>query len=93
MAATVTLTTINSSKNATSYLWDLGDFSSSTLQNPTHNYSISGVYVVRLTASGPGGSATQEQVISVQTGAPVTYVTNDQLVQLSDDHGNSLTFP
>jgi PKD repeat protein len=90
VANLVTLTTINSSKNAASYLWDFGDGATSTQQNPTHTYSLSGVCVVRLVASGAGGSSTVEQAVPVQTGAPLSLLATDLLQQLTDDQGNSL---
>lgn len=39
----------------TSWLWDFGDGSTSTLQNPSHAYAA-GTYTVSLTVNGPGGS-------------------------------------
>ena len=38
--------------NPTNWLWDFGDNTTSTSQNPTHTYSQAGVYVVCLTISG-----------------------------------------
>ncbi|AOT08553.1 hypothetical protein S4054249_12145 [Pseudoalteromonas luteoviolacea] len=35
----------------TSYLWDFGDGTNSTDENPTHEYSTPGIYTVSLTAS------------------------------------------
>ena len=46
---------VSSSESITSYLWDLGDGTTSTFPAPTHTYSISGSYDVSLivtTASG-----------------------------------------
>lgn len=43
---------VNSSSNATSYLWDFGDGNTSTESNPSHIYESSGVYVITLTAYG-----------------------------------------
>jgi PKD repeat protein len=43
--------------DATSYAWDFGDSETSTEQNPTHVYALSGTYTVTLTVTGPGGSA------------------------------------
>jgi len=54
-----------SSGGATSWLWDFGDGSTSTSQNPSHTYNIVGSYTVSLTASNNGGSDT------VLGGAPV----------------------
>jgi PKD repeat protein len=42
----------NLSANAGSYLWDFGDGSSSTDENPTHVYNNLGVYTITLTADG-----------------------------------------
>jgi len=43
-----------------SYSWDFGDGTISNLQNPSHVFEGSGVYAVRLTVTGPGGSSTRE---------------------------------
>jgi gliding motility-associated-like protein len=40
----------NQSNNATSYLWDFGNGQTSSLPNPTVNYTQEGRYVIRLTA-------------------------------------------
>ncbi len=58
---TATLTTGNapfivyftdtSSNNPTNWLWDFGDGTTSSLQNPQHKYSTPGTYTVRLNAS------------------------------------------
>ncbi|UYZ63685.1 GEVED domain-containing protein [Hymenobacter weizhouensis] len=46
------------SQNApTSWLWDFGDGNTSTQQNPSHTYTASGTYTVRLTATNAFGSA------------------------------------
>ncbi len=45
----------NISVNADSYLWDFGDNTSSTANNPTHNYEDGGVYEVILTATNVNG--------------------------------------
>lgn len=46
----------NTTTGATSYLWDFGDGQTSTLDNPTHTYATSGLYVVTLTAYSACGS-------------------------------------
>lgn len=38
------------------WLWDFGDGVTSTVPSPTHTYSITGLFTVSLTVSGPGGS-------------------------------------
>src|SRR5204863_4628197 len=45
----------NSSQNATTYLWNFGDATTSTLANPTHTYSASGTYNVSLIATTAAG--------------------------------------
>ena len=43
----------------TSYLWNFGDGTTSTLQNPSHLYNAGGTFTVKLTVTGPGGSNTK----------------------------------
>lgn len=57
-AVPCTITFINTSRNATSYLWDFGDGTTSTLFNPTHTYTGNGTFQPKLTATGPNGSQT-----------------------------------
>ncbi len=49
--------TFNStSTGATSYLWNFGDGLTSTLQNPNHTYTNSGLYIVTLTVTNNCGA-------------------------------------
>lgn len=48
-----------SSGTVTSWLWDFGDYSTSTLQNPVHVYSTPGTYSVSLTTTNAGGSSSK----------------------------------
>lgn len=50
--------TDNSQNYPTSWLWDFGDGTTSTKQNPTHTYSAPGNYTVKLTASNLAGNNT-----------------------------------
>jgi PKD repeat protein len=61
---------------ATSWLWDFGDGSSSTQQNPTHVYIQPGSYTVKLTASNPLGGDTIEKefFITVTQGGVKLYI-------------------
>lgn len=45
----------NTSTNATSYLWDFDDSSTSTQTNPTHVFTLNGTYSVCLTATNASG--------------------------------------
>ncbi|MDO7845624.1 PKD domain-containing protein [Hymenobacter sp. M29] len=42
----------------TSWLWNFGDGTTSTAQNPSHQYTAAGTYTVSLTATNSNGSAT-----------------------------------
>jgi hypothetical protein len=48
--------TDTSTGSPTSWLWNFGDATTSTLQNPTKTYSTPGSYTVTLTATNAGGS-------------------------------------
>lgn len=64
--------TDTSSNYPTSWLWDFGDNSTSTEQNPIHNYNMKGNYTVKLTVSNSAGSnsVTKTDYIAVTTGTP-----------------------
>jgi PKD repeat protein len=57
--------------------WDFGDGETSTDQNPTHAYEVHGDYLVTLTVTGPGGSDTATQNVTVLPPAPVASFTVD----------------
>lgn len=46
----------NTSANATGYLWDFGDGTTSTTFSPMHSYTTAGMYTVKLRASNLSGS-------------------------------------
>jgi PKD repeat protein len=52
--------------NATSYLWDFGDGTTSTEAAPVHEYEMSGTYTVTLTVTGDGGSVTSTKEVIIQ---------------------------
>lgn len=60
--------TDTSTNTPTSWLWDFGDGSTDTAQNPSHTYTSIGVYTVELTATNDDGSdtVTKTDYISVQ---------------------------
>ncbi|MBK9046013.1 MAG: PKD domain-containing protein [Bacteroidetes bacterium] len=51
------VTFANNSLNGTGYLWNFGDGTTSTLQTPSHTYSIAGNYIVTLIVTGAGNCA------------------------------------
>jgi PKD repeat protein len=67
-----TVSFTSTATNATNYLWDFGDNSSSTAANPQHLYTAGGVYTVKLTVSGAGG--TTSTIKTVNIGAALTHV-------------------
>ena len=69
LPVTFTDTSINT---PTSWAWDLGDGTTSILQNPTVTYTAAGTYTVTLIASNASGaSAMVTQTITVTTPPPV----------------------
>jgi PGF-pre-PGF domain-containing protein len=60
-----TLNVYSISSNTTSRLWDFGDGTFSTEQNPTHTYSAAGNYTVSLIVSNVNGSASKTSTITV----------------------------
>ncbi len=64
-ASTATFT--NTSSGATSYSWNFGDNTNSTLANPTHTYAADGTYTVVLTATNACGSSTTTHTVVIAT--------------------------
>lgn len=56
---------IDSSPTADSWAWDFGDGNTSTMQNPSHTYTASGVYTVTLIVTSCGDTDTATTEISV----------------------------
>ena len=56
IAAPASINFISISKNATSYLWNFGDGTTSIEFNPVHTYTSNGTYLLRLRVTGPEGS-------------------------------------
>jgi hypothetical protein len=56
----------NCSENADSYLWDFGDGSTSTSENPNHSYDEAGIYTVTLEATNGDGKKEISKDIEIQ---------------------------
>ena len=54
----------------TSWLWNFGDGSTSTLQNPSHQYAATGSYNVSLSASNTNGTASITRLNAVSVSVP-----------------------
>lgn len=68
--ATVNFT--NLSSNATSYLWNFGDGTTSSSTNPTHTYTSGGNYTVTLKATNNAGSNQTSKTVTVKN-TPATW--------------------
>jgi PKD repeat protein len=83
--------TINFIDSSTSvpqtWSWDFGDGTTSILQNPSHNYTSSGVYTVQLTVANSFGSDTSSMQILINL--PPTPIVSD--VQLCAGETASVT--
>lgn len=64
-AEDLTVTFTNTSKDATSYIWDFGDETTSTEANPVHTYAEAGNYTVTLTSKNGDESKTVTEEISL----------------------------
>ena len=54
----------------TSWLWNFGDGSSSTTQNPSHTYASAGTYTVSLKVTGTGGEDTKSRSGYIKVAVP-----------------------
>lgn len=63
-----TITFTDNSTGATSWSWNFGDNTSSSEQNPVHEYSTSGVYMVTLIVSNSCGSDTTSMLLELGDG-------------------------
>lgn len=59
------------SRPITTWLWDFGDNTTSTDQNPSHTYAAAGVYSVSLRVQSVVGSDEEEKPVAVAQTAPV----------------------
>ncbi|AZA79485.1 T9SS C-terminal target domain-containing protein [Chryseobacterium sp. G0186] len=62
-ASTVKFT--NKTQNATTYLWDFGDGTSSTQESPEHTYTAPGDYNVKLKTDACGSSTTKTKLLTI----------------------------
>jgi len=80
-----------STNSPTSWLWDFGDGTSSTAQNPTHTYLTAGTFTVTLTVTNVFGSDTmiKQNLITVNSAVPVAaFSANTTII----DQGNQIIF-
>lgn len=91
----LTISLTNQSLNGTSYNWSFGDGNNSSLQNPTHTYSLPGIFTITLITSNSCFSDTLQQQIdltnAVQPVANFVFTTQpcDLTVALSNQSQNT----
>jgi gliding motility-associated-like protein len=92
----LTVAFYNNTLDATSYLWEFGDGQSSNEEEPSHTYRVPETYTVRLTAYGPGGTITAEDVTIEIYSTPtalfepvpkVVFIPDDQVTFLNKSQG------
>ena len=59
-----------STGQVTSWSWSFGDGGGSTIRNPSHVYTLGGIFDVTLTVTGPGGSNSVTQLDRVVANVP-----------------------
>jgi PKD repeat protein len=70
VATPCTITFINTSSNATSYVWNFGDGFTSTQSNPNHIYNFRGTYLLKLKVTGPGGADSVCKTVTIEDPPP-----------------------
>jgi PKD repeat protein len=68
----------------TSWLWNFGDDSNSVQQNPSHNYTNPGNYLVSLTVSNSTGSDTKTNSFYIRVGYKLCDFNHDGIVDFED---------
>jgi len=87
----LTVTFANLTGGAATYAWDFGDGITSTLVNPVHTYTGSGVYTVSLTVDGPGGSDTLTRTDYITVSGETTYTSTTRVITYTYDDLYRLT--
>lgn len=57
---------VNKSSKATKWLWEFGDGDTSTAETPTHNYTQSGLYEIRLIVENNCGKDTIVKIVTIE---------------------------
>ena len=74
-----TVSFTNSSSNATSYLWNFGDGSTSSEVNPSHTYVGDSMYTVILTATNNCGSTTFTSGTDISSAPTAAFTVNSMM--------------
>lgn len=82
LPAPAVITFTSNTSDANNFLWDFGDNNTSTLSNPQHTYTSGGVYTVKLTVTGEGGTTSTTKTVNVNstlTKVKITKITVNNL--------------
>ncbi|MDY0129072.1 MAG: PKD domain-containing protein, partial [Methanosarcina vacuolata] len=83
--------TDDSTGSPTSWKWDFGDGTDSTEQSPTHTYSATGTYTVKLTATNEAGSNTVTKPNYITVTATSQTLTETSQTPVADFWASSLS--
>lgn len=75
-----------SSNTPTTWMWNFGDGTTATTQNPMHSYTATGTYTITMTASNAAGSDTRsiQKFVTVKS-LPTILASNDQAICLGEN--------
>jgi len=75
---------LNNLSSGTNYSWDFGDGNSSIIENPTHTYTVPGVYQVMLTADndnvGQCSEVTSKNIVVMNGPLSINELTDDNFI-------------
>jgi PKD repeat protein len=83
------VTFTDASSNGTSYYWDFGDATTSTLQDPVHNYASSGTYYVMQIVTNSCNIDTAYDTISIISTGIITDVKELQMIVYPNPNNGS----
>jgi gliding motility-associated-like protein len=81
----MTININNTSLYGTSYQWDFGDGTISTVKNPSYTYFQPGAYRVTLAVTGPGGTTVKSQLITTYATPKSSFEIAPNLVYVNDE--------
>jgi PKD repeat protein len=88
----LTVNFTDQSTGAASWSWNFGDSGTSTLRNPSHQYTSVGTFTVSLIATGASGSDTETKTNYITVTAPQPPVANFTASNTNPTVGGSVTF-
>jgi len=68
--------TVNANETVVSIMWDFGDGTTSTLENPTHIYTAPGTYTINVTVNSPTQSVMRMSTITIYENPIVNTITD-----------------